>query len=62
MRPIIEDWFIGQGDYIVGHIYGHPDYTDGQIIITSRIAKLDEQTGEAYTQNTHYKLGKRFEE
>ena len=67
--PRLENWevisLIGRDSYkapeqqalhLQGSVYGHPNFTDGQIIYTSRIVKADGR--QVQTRNTLYDLGK----
>ena len=58
MKPVvrIENW-IKSGSSLVGDIYGHPSYTDGSKITTSRLIYLDIKGKYAETENTFYLLG-----
>lgn len=58
-KPRLENWRFIQADLICGQVYDDPRFTDGEVIVTSRVASLDEKTGEATTKNTQYQLGKR---
>lgn len=62
MNPRLENWFITDYDLIMGEIYGHPTIPDGETVRTSRVVYLDTDSGDAITKNTHYILGKRFEQ
>ncbi len=56
-RARLEDWTLINGDMLSGKVYGHPKLRDGTEVVTSRVAKLDLETGEAVTANTDYILG-----
>lgn len=58
--PRLEDWFVTEGDQIIGHVFNHPTIADGEIVTTSRVAELNVKTGYAITKNTRYILGRRF--
>lgn len=57
MLPKLDQWFITDNDLIIGRIYNHPEFPDGSIIRTSRVAKLDIKNGKAYTAQENYELG-----
>lgn len=61
-QPRIEDWFVTEGDLILGRVYDHPSLPDGEIIRTSRVVALDRDRGVAVTKNTRYILGRSVEE
>ena len=54
----LEDWFIDDCDRLVEASYGHPNFTDGSLILTSRVVTLNLETNKALTKNTEYELGK----
>lgn len=57
----LENWYVGDYDLIYGEVYGHPNFTDGTFIRTSRVVSLDKINNKAETLNTMYELGKPFE-
>jgi len=56
-KPVLKDWFINDCDQIVGQVYGDSRFEDGEFIITSRVVRLDAETGEVFTKNSEYLLG-----
>ena len=64
----LENWSVVQGKsnpYMApeaiprclrGEVYGHPDFTDGEMVTSSRLTLLE--GGIAKTKNTKYNLGK----
>lgn len=43
------------GEQLVGEVYGHPRFEDGEVVRTSRVLKMDDKVAE--TMNTDYTLG-----
>ena len=42
--------------YLIGHVYGHPKFSDGRRITTSRIMDYRMNTRIITTRNTNYQL------
>lgn len=53
----LEQWFVGEGDFLYGLSYSHPKHEDGTPIRTSRVVIWDRKIGKAVTKNTEYELG-----
>lgn len=47
-----------RGDRLVGRVIGHPRFSDGELVTTSRLLNFNELSAE--TLNTNYLLGARF--
>lgn len=56
-KPRLENWRVVQSDLLVGQVFDDPRFPDGEVIWTSRVVRLDRDTGKAYTKNTEYLLG-----
>ena len=55
-RPKLENWSVA-GNRLVGRVYGHPRYDEGEEVITSPIKEMNLQTGVAVTTSRTYDLG-----
>lgn len=56
---VIQNWTVCNGDgykFMRGQVIGHPDFTNGDVIRTSRIVNIDLDNDEVETLNTIYKL------
>lgn len=53
----LENWWVGNNDLLYGEVYDHPEHSDGTVVTTSRVVKLNLESGKAETLNTHYELG-----
>lgn len=42
---------------LVGEVHGHPHFSNGHLVTTSRLIKADPAAGWAETLNTTYRLG-----
>jgi hypothetical protein len=63
-KAYLREWYIqgngGKWASLVGEVFGHPQFDDGRVIVTSPILKLDIPGRSAETMNTVYMLeGKR---
>jgi len=45
-------------EHLQGNVYGHPKFTDGTYITTTRIEHVDYDRQLVHTRNRHYHLGK----
>lgn len=52
----LEQWYIRDGR-LHGVVWGHPQLTDGDTIVTSDILSINFAAHVVYTQNTCYTLG-----
>jgi hypothetical protein len=54
--PKIDNWSI-TNNRLVGNVYNHPNFDDGEHIITSPITHIDTAIGIARTKSMDYFLG-----
>ena len=55
--PRLELWRLTSFDTLVGVVYHHPRFQDGDRIHTSAVKTLDFEKRRARTRNTTYELG-----
>lgn len=56
LPAVLDPWARYEG-CLIGRVFNHPRMSDGKIVVTTRVLKLDAKAGYAKTLNTHYKLG-----
>jgi hypothetical protein len=57
--PRLEKWDILSNLSLVGEIYGHPAFTDGEVICTNRVQLIHFGDMEAVTNDGTYRLGRK---
>lgn len=66
--PLLDAWYkvhhpnTDKGYCLCGHVSGHPELSDGRLIRTSAVAKLDSRGRWARTVSRFYRLGRSHDE